>query len=44
MRYTLSRGWVGGAIETALWRIARPVAFLLPQPAPAPTLQAAAAA
>jgi rubrerythrin len=47
MNFTLARGWVGGPVQTALWRVVRALAFLVP-PAPrsahAPTLQSAAAA
>ncbi|MGZ6143009.1 MAG: ferritin-like domain-containing protein [Myxococcales bacterium] len=30
MDYTLSKGWIGGAVETALWRVVRFVARPLP--------------
>ncbi len=30
MEYTLSRGWVGGPLETAFWRVIRSVARVLP--------------
>lgn len=30
MGFTLSRGWVGGAVETALWRLVRALAQSLP--------------
>jgi rubrerythrin len=36
MRFTLARGWIGGPLETALWRVVRALALSLPQLAPTP--------
>ena len=45
MAFTLGHGWVGGRLETALWRGVRALAMLLPlRPLPATTLQRVAAA
>jgi hypothetical protein len=30
MRFTLSKGWIGGPLETALWRAVRALAVVLP--------------
>jgi rubrerythrin len=33
MKFTLGRGWVGGPVETAIWRLVRTIATAFPLPA-----------